>query len=143
MGRHNTVAGRMAESSAQRGKLFTKLARTITVAAKSGSDPNTNPALRAAIAKAKENSMPKESIERAIKKGSGEGKDASQYEEILYEGFGPGGVALLVEVLTDNRNRTFPELRVIFKKYGGNLAGVGSVSWMFQKQGTEYTTEHT
>src|SRR5688572_9941214 len=123
MGRHNTVAGRMAESAALRGKVFTKLARAITVAARSGSDPNSNPALRTAVAKAKENSMPKDNIERAIKKGSGEGKDATQFEEVLYEGFGPGGVALLVEVLTDNRNRTFPELRVIFKKGGGNLGG--------------------
>lgn len=135
MGRHNTVAGRMAESAAFRGKLFTKLARAITVAARSGSDPNTNSALRTAIAKAKDNSMPKDNIERAIKKGSGEGKDSVQFEEMLYEGFGPGGAGILVEVLTDNRNRTYPELRVLFQKGGGNLGEVGSISWMFQKKG--------
>lgn len=135
MGRHNTVAGRMAESAAFRGKLFTKLARAITVAARSGSDPNMNAALRTAIAKAKDNSMPKDNIERAIKKGSGEGKDAAQFEEMLYEGFGPGGAGILVEVLTDNRNRTYPELRVLFQKGGGNLGEVGSISWMFQKKG--------
>lgn len=135
MGRHNTVAGRMAESAAFRGKLFTKLARAITVAARAGADPSMNAALRTAIAKAKDNSMPKDNIERAIKKGSGEGKDAAQFEEILYEGFGPGGAGILIEVLTDNRNRTYPELRVLFQKGGGNLGEVGSISWMFQKKG--------
>lgn len=79
--------------------------------------------------------MPKDNIERAIKKGSGEGKGAAQFEEILYEGFGPGGAGILVEVLTDNRNRTYPELRVIFQKGGGNLGEVGSIAWMFQKKG--------
>lgn len=147
MGRHNTVAGRMAESAAFRGKLFTKLARAITVAARFGSDPASNAALRTAIAKAKDNSMPKDNIERAIKKGSGE-KDAAQFEEMLYEGFGPGGAGILVEVLTDNRNRTYPELRVLFQKGGGNLGEVGAISWMFQKKGVffidmqQYSEEH-
>lgn len=138
MGRHNTVAGRMAESAAYRGKLFTKLARLITVAARQGSDPSMNSALRTAIAKAKDNSMPKDNIDRAIKKGAGEGKNASQFEDILYEGRGPGGAGILVEVLTDNRNRTFPELRVIFQKNGGSLSEVGSIAWMFEKKGVFY-----
>lgn len=134
MGRHNTVAGRMAESSAARGRLFTKLAREIMVAARAGSDLNSNSALRSAVNKAKDSSMPKDNIERAIKKGSGELK-STQYEEVLYEGYGPGGSAILVEVLTDNRNRTLPELKRIFQKNGGALGEMGSVAWMFKRQG--------
>lgn len=142
MGRHNTIAGRMAESSAARGRLFTKLAREIMVAARTGSDVNSNSALRAAVSKAKDNSMPKENIERAIKKGAGELK-GSQFEEILYEGYGPSGCAVLVEVLTDNRNRTLPEIKKIFQKNGGALGEIGTVAWMFKRQGVLIVnTEH-
>ncbi len=135
MGRHNTIAGRLAESAHSRGKLFTKLARLITVAARNGADPSANPALRSAIAKAKDNSMPKDNIDRAIKKGSGEDKNSALFEEILYEAKGPGSTGILIEVLTDNRNRTFPELRVLNQKNGGMLTEVGSIAWMFQKKG--------
>ena len=134
MGRHNTVAGRMAESANARGRLFTKLTREIMVAARSGSDTNTNSALRIAVNKAKDNSVPKDTIERAIKKGSGELK-GSNYEEITYEGYGPAGSAIMVEVLTDNRNRSHPEIRQIFLKNGGNIGEMGVVAWMFKKRG--------
>ncbi|MES2615795.1 MAG: YebC/PmpR family DNA-binding transcriptional regulator [Bdellovibrionota bacterium] len=134
MGRHNTVAGRMAQSANARGRLFTKLTREIMVAARSGSDVGTNSALRLAVNKAKDNSVPKETIERAIKKGAGELK-GSNYEEVTYEGYGPAGSAIMVEVLTDNRNRTHPEIRQIFMKNGGNIGEMGVVSWMFKKRG--------
>lgn len=134
MGRHNTIAGRMASSAAAKGRLFTKLAREIMVTARSGSDINTNAALRAAVTKAKDNSMPKENIERAIKKGSGE-MTGMNFEEITYEGYGPNGSAIMIEVLTDNRNRTHPELRRIFQKNGGNMGEMGVVAWMFKKRG--------
>ncbi len=134
MGRHNTIAGRMASASAARARLFTKLAREIMVSAKNGSDASTNSALRAAVTKAKDNSMPKENIERAIKKGSGE-FSTTNYEEITYEGYGPGGCAVMIEVLTDNKNRTHPEIRRIFEKNKGNIAEMGAVSWVFQKFG--------
>ena len=134
MGRHNTIAGRMASSAAAKGRLFTKLAREIMVSARAGSDINTNAALRVAVTKAKDNSMPKENIERAIKKGAGEMTGMS-FEEITYEGYGPNGSAIMVEVLTDNRNRTHPELRRIFQKNGGNMGEMGVVAWMFKKRG--------
>jgi len=134
MGRHNTIAGRMASSAAAKGRLFTKLAREIMVSARAGSDLNSNAALRSAVNKAKDNSMPKENIERAIKKGSGEMTGMS-FEEITYEGYGPNGSAIMVEVLTDNRNRTHPELRRIFQKNGGNMGEMGVVAWMFKKRG--------
>jgi YebC/PmpR family DNA-binding regulatory protein len=134
MGRHNTIAGRMASSSAAKGRLFTKLAREIMVSARVGSDINANAPLRAAVTKAKDNSMPKENIERAIKKGSGE-MTGLNFEEITYEGYGPNGSAIMIEVLTDNRNRTHPELRRIFQKNGGTLGEMGVVAWMFKKRG--------
>lgn len=134
MGRHNTVAGRMASSAAAKGRLFTKLAREIMVSARAGSDINSNAALRSAVIKAKDNSMPKENIERAIKKGAGE-MTGINFEEITYEGYGPAGTAIMVEVLTDNRNRTHPELRRIFQKHGGNMGEMGAVAWMFKKRG--------
>ena len=134
MGRHATVAGRMAASSQARGKLFTKLAREIMVSARAGSDLATNSPLRIAVNKAKANSMPKENIERAIKKGSGEASGAT-YEEIVYEAYGPGGAAILIRTLTDNRNRTNPELRVLLQKNNGRLAEMGSVAWMFERKG--------
>ncbi len=134
MGRHNTIAGRMASSAAAKGRLFTKLAREIMVSARAGSDINTNAALRVAVTKAKDNSMPKENIERAIKKGAG-ALTGLNFEEITYEGYGPNGSAIMVEVLTDNRNRTHPELRRIFQKNGGNMGEMGVVAWMFKKRG--------
>jgi YebC/PmpR family DNA-binding regulatory protein len=134
MGRHATVAGRMAASSAARGRIFTKLAREIMVAARTGSDPSFNSKLRLAVDRARDNNMPKDVIERAIKKGAGE-LEGMTFEEITYEGYGPGGSAILVEVLTDNRNRTNPELRKIFTKHSGNMGEIGSVAWMFKKKG--------
>jgi len=133
MGRHATVAGRMAASAAARGRVFTKLAREIMVAARTGSDPNFNSKLRLAVDRARDNNMPKDVIERAIKKGAGE-LEGMTFEEITYEGYGPGGSAILVEVLTDNRNRTNPELRKIFTKNSGNMGEMGSVAWMFKKK---------
>ncbi|HPA25576.1 MAG TPA: YebC/PmpR family DNA-binding transcriptional regulator [bacterium] len=119
---------------AKRSANFTKLANTISVAARSGSDPIMNFSLRMAIDKAKSFSLPKENIERAIKRGAGELGGAS-LEEVMYEGFGPGKVGLMVECLTDNKNRTLNEVKLIFDKNGGALAGQGSVSWMFEKKG--------
>jgi YebC/PmpR family DNA-binding regulatory protein len=121
---------------ARRGKLFTKLARAITVAAKEGGgDPEGNPRLALAVQKAKDASMPKDNIERAIAKGTGEGADADALETVVYEGYGPGGVALLVEAVTDNRNRTGSEVRHVFSKHGGNLGDPGSVAYLFDRKG--------
>jgi YebC/PmpR family DNA-binding regulatory protein len=120
----------------RRGQQFTKLARALTVAARDGGgDPTGNPTLALAIQKAREASMPKDNIERAIAKGTGEGVDTEQIETVVYEGYGPGGVALLIEALTDNRNRTSAEMRHAFSKHGGNLGEPGSVSYLFDKTG--------
>jgi YebC/PmpR family DNA-binding regulatory protein len=120
----------------RRGQHFTKLARAVTVAAREGGgDPIGNPSLALAIQKARDASMPKDNIERAIAKGTGEGVDADQIETVLYEGYGPGGVALLIEALTDNRNRTSADVRHALSKHGGNLGEPGSVSYLFDKQG--------
>jgi YebC/PmpR family DNA-binding regulatory protein len=120
---------------AKRGKIFTKLAKEITVAAKlGGGDPNGNPRLRTAVAKAKGVSLPAENIKRAIQKGTGELPGVS-YEEVMYEGYGPGGVAVIVDVMTDNRNRTVSEIRNIFSKAGGNMGEAGCVAWMFHNKG--------
>jgi len=139
MAGHSKWAGikhKKAIVDARRGKLFTKLARAITVAAKEGGgDPDGNPALALAVQKAKDASMPKDNIERAIAKGTGEGADMDALETVLYEGYGPGGVALLVEALTDNRNRTGSEIRHLFSKHGGNLGEPGSVAYLFDKRG--------
>jgi YebC/PmpR family DNA-binding regulatory protein len=127
------IMHRKGRADAQRSKLFSKLSREITVAAKSGMpDPAMNPRLRLAVANARAESMPKDNIERAIKKASG--TDAA-YEEIRYEGFGPGGVGLIVEVLTDNRNRAAANVRSLFSKHGGNLGETGSVAFMFDRAG--------
>jgi len=138
MSGHSKWAGikhKKALVDARRGKLFSKLNKEITVAARSGGgDPEANPRLRTAIQKAKSANMPQDNIERAVKKGTGELPGLS-YEEITYEGYGPGGVAVMVETATDNKNRTTAEVRNIFSKRGGNLAGSGSVSWIFQKKG--------
>jgi YebC/PmpR family DNA-binding regulatory protein len=120
----------------RRGQHFTKLTRAITVAAREGGgDVDGNPGLALAVQKARDASMPKDNIERAIAKGTGEGVDADQIETVLYEGYGPGGVALLIEALTDNRNRTGADVRHAFAKHGGNLGEPGSVSYLFDKRG--------
>ncbi|MBI4549979.1 MAG: YebC/PmpR family DNA-binding transcriptional regulator [Candidatus Omnitrophica bacterium] len=130
-----TIKHKKAAADAKRGKIFTKLIREITVAAKSGGgNPDTNPRLRVAISTAKENNMPADNIERAVKKGTGE-LPGALYEEVSYEGYGPQGVAVYVQCLTDNKNRTASEVRSIFDKKGGNMAGAGSVAWIFEKKG--------
>jgi len=123
---------RKGKQDAIRGNLFTKLSREIIVAAKmGGGDPNMNPRLRIAVAKARENSMPVDNIKRSIQRGTGEIEGAN-YEEVTYEGYGPGGSAIIVECYTENRNRTVPEIRHAFSKHGGNMAENGSVSWQFK-----------
>ncbi len=124
-----------SKEDAKRGKIFTRLAREIIIAAREGGgDPSANPRLRTAISAAKAANMPKDNIERAIKRGTGELPGVT-YEEITYEGYGPGGAAVMVEVITDNRNRTVSEVRHIFSKYGGNLGETGCVSWVFHQKG--------
>jgi len=131
----NTIKRKKGKVDAQRGKMFTKIIRLLTVAARSGGgDPEANIRLKAAIQLAKENNMPNENIERAIKRGTG-GADGVSYEETTYEGYGPGGVAVLIEILTDNKNRTIPEIRKIFSRSAGNLGENGCVAWMFDKRG--------
>jgi YebC/PmpR family DNA-binding regulatory protein len=131
-----SIKHKKAVTDARRGRLFTKLARAITVAAREGGgDPDGNAALATAIQKARDASMPKDNIERAVAKGTGEGGDADAIETVLYEGYGPGGVALLIEALTDNRNRTGAEVRHALSKHGGNLGEPGSVSYLFDKRG--------
>jgi YebC/PmpR family DNA-binding regulatory protein len=121
---------------AKRGKIFSKLSKEITIAAKTGGgDPNGNPRLRSAILAARAQSMPNDNVDRAIKRGTGEGKDGQQFDEIVYEGYAPGGVAIIVEAATDNKNRTGAEIRSIFTKHNGNLASSGSVSYMFHRKG--------
>jgi len=130
-----TTKHKKAATDAKRGKIFTKIGKEITVAAKlGGGDPSGNPRLRTAVAKAKAVSLPAENIKRAIQKGTGELPGVS-YEEVMYEGYGPGGVAVIVEVMTDNRNRTVSEIRNIFSKSGGNMGEAGCVAWMFHKKG--------
>ncbi len=130
-----TIKRDKAKTDAARGKLFSKIAREITIAAKiGGGDPSGNPRLRLAIEKARSANMPKDNIQRAIDKGVG-GGDSSNIEEIVYEGYGPAGVAILVEVMTDNKNRTLGEIQNIFSKNGGNMGKAGCVSWQFTKYG--------
>ena len=131
----STIKHKKAAKDARRGKLFTKLIKEITVAARTGGgDINANPRLRTAVLTARGNSMPGANIDRAIKKGTGE-LEGVTYEEIQSEGYGPGGAAILAQVLTDNRNRTVSEIRKLFTKHGGNLGETGCVSWMFDKKG--------
>jgi len=132
----STIKHKKGALDAKRGVLFTKLAREITVAARSGAsgDPSMNPRLRLAIDKARQNNMPMDNIDRAIKKGTGEGSEGVNFEETTYEGYGPGGAALLVQALTDNRNRTASEVRTAFSRGGGNLGELGSVSWQFEQK---------
>ena len=126
----STIKRDKAVNDAKKSQVFTKLTRAITVAARDGADPDTNSALRVAIEKAKSARMPKDNIERAVQKGSG-GGEGIQFEEVVYEGYGPEGVAFYVKGLTDNRNRTVAEIRNIFSRYGGSLGGAGSTSYIF------------
>ena len=128
------IKHRKARQDASRGKVWTKVIREITVAAKDGPDPNDNPRLRLALEKANAANMPKDTIKRAIEKGSGTG-ETGQLQEIIFEGYGPGGVAILVETMTDNRNRTVSDVRHAFSKFGGNLGTDGSVAYLFKKLG--------
>ncbi|MGI9538210.1 MAG: YebC/PmpR family DNA-binding transcriptional regulator [Desulfocapsaceae bacterium] len=131
----STIKRKKGANDAKRGKIFSKLIKEISVAARQGGgDPDGNPRLRSAIAAAKAENMPKDNIARAVAKGSG-GGDGDTYEEILYEGYGPGGVAVLVECMTDNRNRTVADVRHFFAKSNGNLGENGCVAWMFDKKG--------
>src|SRR5215210_7854411 len=132
----STIKHKKGAADAKRGKLFTKLSKAIIVAAKEGgADPDGNLSLQNAIEKAKSYSMPKDTIERAIARGAGTDADAAAYETILYEGYGPDGVAVLVEALTDNRNRTASDVRHTFAKHGGNLGTTGAVAWLFERRG--------
>lgn len=139
MSGHNkwsTIKHKKGAADAKRGKIFTKIIKEITLAARlGGSDPDGNPRLRTAILAAKDENMPKDNIERAIKKGTGALEGAEAYEEYNYEGYGPGGVAILIEVLTDNKKRTTAEVRHILSRLNGNLGEAGCVSWLFSKKG--------
>ncbi len=128
------IKRKKSKEDVKRGQLFSKLIRAVIIAAKKGPNPETNPQLAQAIERARSFHVPQENIERAIKKAAGEGENVS-YEQIFYEGYGPGGVAYLVEVMTDNRNRTAAEIRNIFSSAGGSLAESGSVSWLFERKG--------
>ena len=131
----STIKHKKGAADAKRGKIFTRIIKEMTIAARlGGGDAEGNPRLRAAVAEAKANNMPKDNIERAIKRGSGE-LEGAMYEEVTYEGYGPGGVAIIVEALTDNGNRTTPEIRHAFEKNGGNLGTPGSVKFQFERKG--------
>jgi len=133
----STIKRKKGAIDAKRGKIFTKIIKEITLAARlGGGDIEGNARLRQAVLAAKEENMPKDNIERAIKKGIGGGEGAANYEELTYEGYGPGGVAILVEIMTDNKNRTVAEIRHILSKHGGNLGENGCVAWMFNKKGS-------
>jgi len=134
MGRHMKIAGKKEKEDQRRGKIFGKLSKKISVAARNGSDLQFNPELATIVDEAKAMNMPKDNIERAIKKGSGE-LEGVEYLDLMYEGYGPSGVAVLVEVLTDNKNRAVAEMRHAFDKYGGNLGETGCVSFMFDHKG--------
>jgi YebC/PmpR family DNA-binding regulatory protein len=131
----HTIKHKKGAADAKRGKIFTRLIKELTVAARGGGgDPDMNPRLRTIVAEAKANNMPRENIERAIRRGTGEEPGVS-YEEIMYEGYGPGGVALMIQTLTDNKNRTVGEIRHLLAKYNGNLAAENSVAWLFSRKG--------
>jgi YebC/PmpR family DNA-binding regulatory protein len=133
----STIKRKKGAADEKRGKMFTKIIKEISLAARLGGvDPEGNSRLRQAILAAKEENMPKDNIDRAIKKGTGELAGGVNYEEVVYEGYGPGGVAVLLEVMTDNKNRTVAEIRHIFSKHGGNLGENGCVSWIFEKKGS-------
>src|SRR5216683_7363223 len=128
-----TIKHKKAATDAKRGKIFTRLIKEITIAARNGGDPDANPRLRTAVLAAKNVSMPADNIKRAIMRGTGE-LEGGQIDEIMFEGYGPGGAAVLVMVATDNRNRTVSDIRHVFSKNGGNLGELGSVSWMFERK---------
>jgi YebC/PmpR family DNA-binding regulatory protein len=131
----HTIKHKKGAADAKRGKVFTRIIKELTVAARSGGgDPDSNPRLRTIVAEAKANNMPRENIERAIRRGTGE-EPGVTYEEVTYEGYGPGGVALMIETLTDNKNRTVGEIRHLLSKHAGNLAAENSVAWMFTRKG--------
>ncbi len=131
----HTIKHKKGAADAKRGKIFTRIIKELTIAARNGGgDPDMNPRLRTIIAEAKSVNMPADNIKRAIRRGTGE-EEGLIYDEIMYEGYGPGGVAVLVDTITDNRNRTVSEIRHIFGKYGGNLGEANSVGWMFEKKG--------
>jgi YebC/PmpR family DNA-binding regulatory protein len=130
----HSIKHKKAAADSKRGKAFTKIIKEISVAARNGGDPEMNPRLRKAIQDAKAENMPADNVKRAIMKGTGQ-LEGSSYEEVIYEGYGPGGVAIYVEVLTDNKNRTVSELRHIFSKNGGNIGESGCVAWMFKRKG--------
>jgi YebC/PmpR family DNA-binding regulatory protein len=131
----HTIKHKKGAADAKRGRIFTRIIKELTVAARNGGgDPDMNPRLRTIIADAKQQNMPAENIRRAIRRGTGE-EEGVNYEEVTYEGYGPGGVAILVDTLTDNRNRTVGEIRHTFSKHGGNLGEANSVAWMFEKKG--------
>jgi len=144
----HTIKHKKGAADAKRGKIFTRVIKELTIAARNGGgDPDMNPRLRTVIAEAKQHNMPAENIKRAIRRGTGE-EEGLTYDEVTYEGYGPGGVAIMVETLTDNKNRTVGEIRHIFGKQGGNLGAENSVSWMFSKRGLitiakEKATEET
>lgn len=132
----STIKRKKGANDAKRGKIFTRLGREITVAARSGGgNIDANFALRLAVERARSSNMPKENIERAIRRGTGEEKGAAEIEEIVYEAYGPNGIAMIVEVMTDNRNRTLSELKHVLNKYGGSMAEPGSVGWQFEQKG--------
>ena len=131
----HSIKHKKGAADAKRGKIFTRLIKELTVAARNGGgDPDTNPRLRTIVLEAKANNMPRENIDRAIRRGTGEEPGVS-YEEVTYEGYGPGGVALMIETLTDNKNRTVGEIRHLLSKHAGNLAAENSVAWMFSRKG--------
>jgi YebC/PmpR family DNA-binding regulatory protein len=130
-----TIKHKKAATDAKRGRAFTKIIREITIASRiGGGDPNTNPRLRTAIAAAKNENMPNENVERAIQRGTGQ-LEGEQYEEVFFEGYGPGGVGMIVQVVTTNRNRVVSEIRHVLSKHGGNMGETGSVGWMFHRKG--------
>ena len=136
-----TIKHKKGAADAARGKLFAKLARQVEVAAKGGGDPDMNATLRTAVQKSRAASMTNHAIDRASKRGSGEGGDAVNYETIMYEGYAPGGVALLIDVLTDNRNRISADVRQVFSKLGGSMAEPGAVGWQFSRRGVIVTVD--
>lgn len=131
----HSIKHKKGAADAKRGKIFTKHAKLISIAAKNGDDMGMNPALRTAVANAKADNVPNSNIEKAIKKGAGHDKDSAQYVEAMYEGYGPEGTAMLVEVITDNKNRALTSIKTIISKNGGNLGEAGSVAWMFERKG--------
>ncbi len=131
----HSIKHKKGAADAKRGKIFTRHANLITIAARNGGDPDMNPSLRLTIDNAKKDNVPSANIDKAIKRGTGEDKDAAQIEEVTYEGYGPGGTAVIVECLTENTNRTYTNMRTIFNKGGGNLGKTGVVTWMFDRKG--------